>query len=101
MKPDELRAALSALRLTATELGRWHAVDSRSVRRWLDGTRPIPPSLSLLLACLIAYPALLGVIRARVAMDEIMRLPEDQERVGPKRLSCRNASAWPSRDAVP
>lgn len=94
MTPSELRGAMEALNINTTEIARWLEVDTRSVRKWRNGERTIPMALKLMLAMLLAYPSLLGIVRAAVAVRDVERKAQ-----GPKKLSCRNASAWVSRDA--
>jgi hypothetical protein len=85
---------MKALNINTTEIARWLEVDTRSVRKWRNGERTIPMALQLMLAMLLAYPSLLGIVRAAVAVRDVER-----QSPGPKKLSCRNASAWVSRDA--
>ena len=49
MTPSDFRAALADLGLTQTGFARLALVDSRTVRRWCDGTRAVPgPVVALL-----------------------------------------------------
>lgn len=88
MKYAETRTALATLGVTVTEIARWLKIDPRSVRRYLDGSRPMPASLDLLLTCLLAYPALIPVLRARVAWCELQKQP-----------AIHNHADWLTREA--
>ena len=50
MTPDAFRAALADLGLTQVGFARVAMVDARTVRRWCEGTRPVPGPVVALLA---------------------------------------------------
>jgi DNA-binding transcriptional regulator YiaG len=60
MKPDELRALLDRLGLTAGAAARLTRTDPRTVRRWLSGEQDPMPAAVLLLQLAEAFPAVLG-----------------------------------------
>ncbi len=49
MTPDQARAHLTRLKLTAGDFTRLMDVDDRRARRWLDGTIPIPRAVEIAL----------------------------------------------------
>jgi hypothetical protein len=89
-KPTEIRAQLAELGISTDEFARWAHATPRSARRWLSGENPLPHGLELLLTAIHAYPALLPVIRARVAWKEL----EVQAK-----SAARNPDAWLTREA--
>ena len=51
-----MRETLEKLDIGQTELARWLGVSDRSIRHYIKGERPVPPSLALLLEYLTARP---------------------------------------------
>ena len=56
MSGPEMREALEKLEIGQTELARWLGTTDRAVRHYVQGKRPVPPSLALLLEYLCARP---------------------------------------------
>lgn len=54
MTLDEFRAALVKLELTQLAAGKLLGYDMRTVRRWANGERGVPPAVGLLLRLLAA-----------------------------------------------
>ena len=65
MNATEMRDALEALGISQTELASWLGARPRSVRRYLDGSRDVPPGLGLLLAYLLHRPEAVQWFRDR------------------------------------
>lgn len=57
MTPDALRATLSRLGLTSGAAARLLGVEDRTVRRYLDGSREIPPPVVRLIRAMDEKPA--------------------------------------------
>lgn len=53
MTPDALRDALASLAMNQSDLAWFLDVNTRTVRRWVCGSAPIPRSVSLLLAVMV------------------------------------------------
>lgn len=51
-----MRETLEKLDIGQTELARWLGVTDRAIRHYVQGKRPVPPSLSLLLEYLDERP---------------------------------------------
>ena len=51
MSPRQLRSILKKLSLTQVEAARRLAVNPRSMRRWIDGSRPIPGPVRASVRC--------------------------------------------------
>jgi plasmid maintenance system antidote protein VapI len=69
MNATEMRVALEALGISQTELATWLGVGSRSIRRYLDGSRDVPPALALLLAYLLHRPEAVQWFRDRAKVS--------------------------------
>lgn len=57
MTPEELDEAMGVLGLNARRLALRIGVTDRAVRRWLEGTRKIPPPVALLVKRMVADPS--------------------------------------------
>lgn len=53
MTPDELRDALAALKLSQLGAAKLLDVDTRTMRRWATGDKPIPKAVEMVLRLLI------------------------------------------------
>jgi plasmid maintenance system antidote protein VapI len=56
MSGQEMREALDKLEIGQTELARWLGISDRAIRHYVQGKRPVPPSLALLLEYLCSRP---------------------------------------------
>lgn len=56
MTPEELDEAMGVLGLNAQRLAVRIGVTDRAVRRWLEGTRKIPPPVAKLVNLWLAHP---------------------------------------------
>lgn len=56
MSAQEFRNALDKLDIGQTELARWLGVQDRAIRHYVQGTRPVPPALSLMMEYLCDRP---------------------------------------------
>lgn len=65
MTPEELDEAMGVLRLNAQRLALRVGVTDRTVRRWLDGTRNIPPPVEKLVNLWLANPSLAAIFGIR------------------------------------
>lgn len=57
MTPEELDEAMGVLGVNAQRLALRVGVTDRTVRRWLDGTRNIPPPVEILINVWLMHPA--------------------------------------------
>lgn len=65
-----LRAAIDASGLSARRFAvELLGVDERTVRRWLDGTRPLQATARILCNAIVAEPALTELLRAAADRD--------------------------------
>lgn len=55
MTPTQFRTAITALGLKPTSAALALGVDQRTVRRYLDGTRPVPKTVEILLGMIARY----------------------------------------------
>lgn len=58
MTPEELDEAMGELGLNAQSLALRIGVTDRAVRRWLEGTRKVPPPVEKLLSLWLAHPSI-------------------------------------------
>lgn len=56
MSGQKMRETLDKLDIGQTELARWLGISDRAVRHYVQGKRPVPPSLALLLEYLADRP---------------------------------------------
>ncbi len=76
MTPNELHAAMRQLKIPTREMATWLHCTPRAVRYYLDGARPIPEALALLLALVLRdadrlLPAVRLVVASRAALGAI------------------------------
>jgi plasmid maintenance system antidote protein VapI len=56
MSGQKMRETLEKLGIGQSELARWLHISDRAIRHYVQGKRPVPPSLSLLLEYLDERP---------------------------------------------
>lgn len=67
MTNHEFRQSLDTLGIRRVELARWLGQGSSSIQRYLDGSRPVPAAIGLLLELLQDRPELVSWFRDRAA----------------------------------
>ena len=72
-----MREMLEKADIGQTELARWLGVADRSIRRYVKGDRPVPPSLALLLQYWIERPEAKEWFRQRA--ERMAKVPSLKE----------------------
>ena len=74
MTPEDVAAALKRLGLHPIEAGRLLGHTTRSVYRWLEGTREISPGIAIVLQLLLAGHVTVAQVRAAAAARDASKL---------------------------
>lgn len=73
LAPEDFAASLREAGVTLTTFARITGTDQDNVLKWIDGLRPVPHAIRVVLALLLAFPDALEVAEAETARGSVPR----------------------------